>query len=178
MQLLGIDPVLKYIENMKPMCQLKMRETEEKTAILLASSTAHRLQTLAIINIDNIKISSFGLEIRIPDLIKTLKSGVMQPILMLPYFKEKPQLCVASMLLDYLKMTKDLREGHKKLFITTVRPYGPASVQTIAHWIKSLLGKAGVNIREFGAYSTRHVAVSAAFKKGVDIDTIRKIAGW
>ncbi|CAD6227236.1 GSCOCG00006047001-RA-CDS, partial [Cotesia congregata] len=45
-------------------------------------------------------------------------------------------------------------------------------------WIKGLLGKAGTDTKQFSAYSTRHAAVSSAHKVGVNIDTIRRTAGW
>lgn len=51
-------------------------------------------------------------------------------------------------------------------------------VQTIEHWIKSLLSKAGIDTEQFLTYSTRHAAVSAAFNKEVDIATIRRRADW
>lgn len=118
------------------------------------------------------------MEIQITDLIKTSKPGASPSILFLPFFKDKPGLCIASVILEYVQITSELRGKNKRLFLTTVRPYGPASTQTIGHWIKSLLQKAGININDFSAYSTRHATVSAAFRKGVDINIMRKTAGW
>ncbi|XP_029659376.1 uncharacterized protein LOC115233212, partial [Formica exsecta] len=66
-------PVLNYLENINPLNQFKAKEVAEKTATLLALATAHRLQTLALIKTDNILISSTGITIKIPDLIKTSK---------------------------------------------------------------------------------------------------------
>jgi hypothetical protein len=172
-------PVLNYMEKLPPMSQLKIKEMAEKVATLLALATAHRLQTLALINIDNISKSKSGISIKIPDLIKTSRPGSFQPELYLPFFETRPGLCVASCVLDYLEITKNLRDkNNKRLLILTVKPYGPASPQTIGHWIKSLLSKAGIDTDQFSAYSTRHAAVSAAFNKGVDIATIRRTAGW
>lgn len=174
-----ITPVLSYIENLPPLPQLRLKDAAEKLTTLLALSTAHRLQTLALINIDNISTSSSGITIKIPDLIKTSRPGSFQPNLQLPFFKTKPNLCVASSVLEYLKITKDLRnKSNKRLLISTIKPYGVVSPQTIGHWIKSLLTKAGIDTEQFSAYSTRHAAVSAAFNKGVDITTIRRTAGW
>lgn len=78
-----------------------------------------------------------------------------------------------------MKITKDLRsKENKKLLISTIKPYKDVSAQTIGHWIKSLLSKAGIDTKLFSAYSTRHAAVSAAFKNEVSIDIIRRTAGW
>ena len=40
------------------------------------------------------------------------------------------------------------------------------------------MSQSGVDVNVFSAYSTRHAATSAAKRKGVNIDIIRKTAGW
>lgn len=50
----NISPVLKYLEKLHPLSQLKAKEITEKTATLLALTSAHRLQTLALIHIEKI----------------------------------------------------------------------------------------------------------------------------
>ncbi|KYN13014.1 hypothetical protein ALC57_14789 [Trachymyrmex cornetzi] len=150
--------VLIYMENLPPMTHLKLKDATEKLATLLALVTAHRLQTLSVINITNISRSSEGITIKIPDLIKTSKPGSFQG------------LCVASCVLEYLEITEDLREeSNNRLLISSIKPFGSVSPQTIGHWIKSLLAKAGVDTDQFSAYSTRHAAVSPV---------IRRTAGW
>jgi len=57
-------PVLNYMEKLSRMSQLKMKEAVEKLVTLLALSTAHRPQALALINIKNIKKSSSGITIK------------------------------------------------------------------------------------------------------------------
>ncbi|XP_067204178.1 uncharacterized protein [Linepithema humile] len=173
-----ITPVLNYIEKLHPLKELNLREAGEKVVTLLALTTAQRLQTLSLIDIDNIVKSDTGLNIKITERIKTSRPGAFQPELILPFFKEEPGLCVASAILDYIDYTKKLRnKNNKRLFIATVKPFGAISSQTIGHWIKRLLGKAGVDTNQFTAYSTRHAAVSAAYKQGVDITAIRRSAG-
>lgn len=55
----------------------------------MALSIAHRLQTLALINIDNISKSSSGIMIKIPDLIKTSRPRPFQLDLYLPFFEKR-----------------------------------------------------------------------------------------
>lgn len=64
------------------------------------------------------------------------------------------------------------------LFVSTIRPQKPVTAQTLAHWVKSLLRKTGIDTTKFTAYSEKHAAVSKAVSKEVDIDTIRRTAGW
>lgn len=86
---------------------------------------------------------------------------------------------MASAVLDYLEYTKEQRTKETKyLFLATVKPFGTASHQTIGHWIKALLRKAGVDTEKFTAYSTRHPAASTAHKRGVVKSIIKSCARW
>ena len=66
--------------------------------MLLALSTGHRLQTFSLLKRSNIIKTRSGIAIKVPDLIKTSGPGKPQPLLELPYLKEKPNICVASTL--------------------------------------------------------------------------------
>ncbi|CAD6225121.1 GSCOCG00011809001-RA-CDS, partial [Cotesia congregata] len=173
------DPkiVLDFLEKWSPVESLNLSELTKKVATLLALGTGHRLQTLAAISLTNIKKSKTGLEIEIKDLIKTSKKGRKQPLLQLPTFKEKPQLCIVTHVLRYIEVTKKLRKDCKKLLITWKKPHKEASSQTISRWIKSVLSASGVS-EEFTGYSTRHASTSSAFRKGLDINVIKSTAGW
>lgn len=172
------EQVLTYIENIKDFNDLRLKEVSEIAVTLLALITAHRMQTIALINIKNITESATGLSIKISDLIKTSGPGKNQPVLTIPFFKERKNLCVASVILFYLKITENLRSNSNNLFVSTMKPHKPASAQTISHWIKSLLKKAGIDTNTFSAYSVKHAAVSKASEQGLDVDTIRRTAGW
>lgn len=175
------DPtiVLNYLDNFYPNENLTLQVLSEKLVGLLALITAHRVQTLASILIQNIRPTSFGVEILISDRIKTTNINVEQPVLVLPNFNQKPSLCAANTLRTYLSKTQVLRpSGNGKLFITYKKPHHPASAQTISRWIKSLLSKSGIDTSVFTAHSTRHAATSAASRRGVSLDIIRSTAGW
>ena len=44
--------------------------------------------------------------------------------------------------------------------------------------MKETLKKSGIDTNVFTAHSTRHASTSAANRNGIDINTIRKTAGW
>lgn len=116
--------VLKYIEKLHPLNSQRQKEAAEKVATLLILTTAHRLQTISVIDIKNIVIKPSGISIKIPDLIKTSKPGKNQPELILPFFKENPGICVASAVISYLEMTKKFRNNkNDHLFISSKKPY-------------------------------------------------------
>ena len=64
------------------------------------------------------------------------------------------------------------------MFVSYKKPYKAVGSQTLSNWVKSTLQLCGVNTNIFSAYSTRHAATYAAKRKGVNLDVIRKAAGW
>lgn len=133
------DPsiVLNYLENLPKNEELSLRLLSRKLATLLALISAHRLQTLARIRVKDIVVSSDGIQIAIADLIKTSSPRSMQPILHIPFFTEKPALCAASTLLQYIERTANLRSNEQDyLFLSTRKPFLTASTQTISKWIR------------------------------------------
>ena len=60
--------------------KLTLQELVSKLITLLALATGHRMQTFANIKIDNIEVKDKKIEIKIPDLIKTIEANRKQPI--------------------------------------------------------------------------------------------------
>lgn len=173
------DPsvVLNYIKELNNR-DLNLEFLTKKLCILLALTTAQRVQTLFNIEICNIRNNGTAIEIDISKRIKTSGKNKFQPTLVLPFFHHDINICPATTLLDYVDRTETLRGDTKHLFITYRKPYHKASTQTISRWLKSMLDKCGVDTEQFTAHSTRHAATSAAARKGVNIDRIRLAAGW
>lgn len=172
-----LDPVLSKLEEAYPLEKLTLVELTEKLVVLLALATAHRKQTLHAIQVSNIIPTREGYEIKIDAKIKTTRPGAFQPLLILPRFDNKPQLCVARTLERYLAFTEELRTDCEALFITTKKPFKRASKDTISRWIRFFLKKCGIE-DEFTPHSLRHAATSAASSKGVDTKIIKSLAGW
>lgn len=171
--------VLNYVSNWHPNLNLTIEKITKKLVILLALCTAHRVQTLSLIKLENITITDDGVKIFIADMIKTSAPGRDQPILFLPYFQENLKICPASVLKDYIFFTKKLRtENAGNLLLTIKKPHRVATPQSISRWIKTVLSESGVDTRTFSAHSTRHAATSAAHSAGLSLDVIRKTAGW
>lgn len=175
------DPkiVLNYLAAWFPNEEINLEKLTLKLVTLLALSTGHRPQTLSLIDTRNIYQTNANLlEIKIPDTVKTSGPGKKQPVLRLPFLSQDQTICVASVLTEYLKRTKELRGLNGKLLISFKKPHKAVGTQTISRWIKDVMFKSGVDINVFSAYSTRHAATSAAKRKGVSIDVIRRTAGW
>lgn len=174
------DPglVLTYFKELGKNDSLSLEKLSKKLATLLALVTGHRMQTLALIDIRNIKERQQHLEIKIPDTIKTSGVNKFQPVLSIPFFTEDNVICPATLIKYYLEKTKEIRKLENKLIISFRKPYGAVSTQTLSRWIKQVIGDSGVDVDHFSAYSTRHASTSAASRAGVTIDCILKTAGW
>jgi hypothetical protein len=175
------DPqvVLNHITTWYPNREISLEKLTKKLAILLAICTAHRVQTLSLIKLNNIKSSPNGIKIIIDDVIKTSGVGREQPILFLPYFEDNRNICPATVINDYLYVTSNFRtESSQNLLLTFKSPHKNASAQSISRWIKQVLGESGIDVAAFSAHSTRHAATSAAHRAGISLDAIRKAAGW
>lgn len=170
--------VLSFLSKLYPLDNISLLELTKKTVTLLALCTGQRAQTLSKIKIKNIVKNEDGLEIRIDELIKTSGPGRSQPLLVIPYFLDNESICVASAVLKYIEVTECVNAHRESLFIAIRKPYKAVSAQTISRWIKQTLGDSGIDTAIFTAHSTRHAATSRAFNVGVDLDTIRRSAGW
>lgn len=174
------DPqmVLSFLAGWFPVQSLSIKQLTYKTVTLMALCTAHRVQTLSKIKIDNISVFEDRLEIIILDIIKTSSLNAAQPKLILPFFTEQTNICVASTLLSYLQETANIRGSIKDLFITFKKPFHAATSQSISRWIKQTLLESGIDVKKFKAHSTRHAASSAAHRSGISLDSIKANAGW
>lgn len=172
----SLDPVLEKLELLSPLNDLDLPALTTKLAVLLALITAHRIQTIASIKRCNILKRGNNYEIEISDKIKTSRRGVSQPLLLLPKFLQNSKLCIVLTLEKYLEKTSDLIVNPNKLFITTVKPFKEASKDTVSRWIRSFLQSCVGN--DFTSHSLRHASTSTAFKKGVNLDIIKNLAGW
>lgn len=170
--------VLDYLRELPPNDTLSLEQLTYKLVTLLALITAHRVQTLSLIKVENIHKDPTGYQIWISDRIKTSATNKCQPVLYIPFFVDDSRVCAAKTLDAYLEKTKFLRPSSSHLFLTFKKPHKPASSQSLSRWIKTTLAKSGVNTQKFSAHSTRHSATSTARLKGVNIDLIRSTAGW
>ena len=171
-----VTPVIDKVSAWFPFESLNLQKLSEKLIILFALGTGHRMQTFSLIGIDFIQFSDKGAEIRVDVLIKTSKVGTCQPCLILPFFNDKPELCLARTLQYYLRVTEKQRNT-KKPFLETKKPHREVGSQTVSRWTRSVLSQCGIS-DEFTAHSVRHASTQTALTNGLDLASIRTTAGW
>ncbi|XP_046605016.1 uncharacterized protein LOC124297748 [Neodiprion virginianus] len=170
--------VLNYFKSLPKNENLSLKDLTMKLITLLALVTGHRMQTYSKINVENIQRVGNAFEIRIPDRIKTTGANRKQPLLIIPFYAEDEKLCSASALQNYLERTKTSRGSKIDLFLSFKKPFQAVSSQTLSRWVKLTLKNSGVNTDKFTAHSTRYASTSTAKRNNIDIETIRKTAGW
>nr|CAH7731118.1 unnamed protein product [Callosobruchus chinensis] len=148
------QPVLSFLKGLNPLDSLSLELLTKKLVMLLALSSGHKVQTLSKISLNNMIKFEDRIEIKISKRIKTSGKNKLQPILTLPFIKECPELCVASVLEFYVKKTKSYRCTNCYLILTHKKPIHKATTQTISRWPKDIiLKKSGINTEIFCGHS-------------------------
>ena len=110
--------------------------------------------------------------------MKTSKPGNTGVTVEFHAYPPDRRLCAYTYLLEYLRKTKICRGKETKLFVSYRKPHCKVSVDTIARWLKTVMHRAGVDVRQFKPHSTRTAAVSKANAANVPISEILLQAGW
>ena len=79
---------------------------------------------------------------------------------------------------EYIDRTKVLRGSHTQLFLTYLKPYNPASKDTISRWVELTMKLAGIDTNTFQAHSCRSASTTAAKTSGLTLEEILRSAGW
>ena len=97
-------------------------------------------------------------------------------------FPENDRLCVVKCLRQYETVTLQHRNKElgrpQPLFLSYIKPHGPITSQRLAHWLKEIMRKAGVDTSVFKAHSVRGASSTAASEKGVLIEDILRTVDW
>ena len=139
-------------------------------------ATLCRVSELASIATNSIAFSHDFVVFSLGKPTKTQRNSPLRSITVkrLPERAIDPVDCLHS----YLHATETKRSNEGRLFIGSVKPHKPVGPSTLGKWIKTQLGKAGVDTSLFSAHSTRGAAASKAAAAGVPIDSILKLANW
>jgi len=171
-----VSTVLHYLASLYPLNNISLKFLGYKLLMLLALTTGQRVQTLYLLDIRNIVYTENYIKLRIGDLLKQSKAGKHLQELYIEAYND-PSLCVVSTFNAYLQQTEEYRGSTTQLFISFQKPFKAVTKSTLSHWIKSVLGQAGIDLNSFRPHSTRSASTSAVVGR-VPIDTILRTAGW
>ena len=172
-----VGVVLNYLKTLSPVKRLSLKNLTLKITMLLALVTAQRVQTLQLLDLDLLQRGKcFCFSFREP--LKHSREGRPATTLkLLPYPPDR-RLCVLTVLNEYVSRTAGCRGRETALLVSFTKPHHKVSRDTIAHWLRTVMAKAGVDTTQFKAHSTRSAATSKAAAMHVPIDEILKVGGW
>ena len=151
----------------------------QKVATLLMILSGNRVNMLTSMKVTQMVITTEEVTFTFDVVLKHTREGSTGDIMTFRTYPEK-SLCPVQAIAEYMTIRGPLcADPH--LFITT-KPrngvYNAAHHDTLARWIKEVLGAAGVDTGRYGAHSCRAASTSAAALAGVSLSTIIKSASW
>lgn len=170
--------VLNYLRKLSPLKDLGLRDLTFKLTMLLALTSAQRIQTLHKLRFDNMTCKNGSVEFYVTDLLKQSRPGKVGLHLKFKAYAPEKRLCVYSVLKEYLTRTASIRGNEQQLLISYRKPHGKVSKDTVARWVKNTMRAAGVDVSVFKPHSTRAVSTSTAQNADVPIANILAAAGW
>ena len=117
----------------------------------------------------------------IPGLVKGSRPNKPHLDVCLPSIPEDPRLCIFTYCKEYIKRTQALRprsSSKDPLFLSYIKPHRPVKTCSIAQWVNRVLSLSGMDTSHFTANLTRSAATSSAYKSGVSMADIMRVADW
>ena len=156
------DTVLTYLQILPSNEDLSLRFLTQKLAILLAITAPKRSSELKLLDLRFMRILPEGAEFQLPGLTKTSSEVIS---VFFAKYSECEKLCVLRCLQCYIMRTDSFRPARdpniaNQLLLSYHRPHHPVQSCSIARWIKSILGSAGIDTAIFKSDSTRSASTS------------------
>ena len=171
-----VSQVIQWLDSQR---NESLLELSMKAVTLCALTRPCRSAELAAMDVDSIRFSPEGVRVLPIAPPKQARAGNAIKDYFFPQFEQNINICPVTTLRKYCDRSRPNRPtGVKHLFITTRKPFHPASSATIARWIKSTLSKAGIDTSIFCAHSTKSASTSAAADAGISIPEILAAADW
>lgn len=170
--------VLNHLRNLHPLRSLSLKQLSYKLVMLLALTTAQRLQTLYLMDLRDFHIEGTRAVFTIKSLVKQQKPGSKPLQCVLHSYPADSRLDVLKVLQHYIDLTKPVRGKETKLLISYVPPHKRVTTDTLARWLKDVMRQSGIDTEKYKAHSTRAASVSLAHLNRVPVTEILNVAGW
>ena len=187
-----LNTVLEYLKGppFEPMAKASLKNITLKTVMLIALASAHRCSEIHSLSFASMTISRAGATLSfVPGFrAKNETSSHLFPTLFLPSLSTESSVyedklwCPVRCLRYYTDRTSSMRGNNiiDQLFITHAEPHKPAAKSTIARWLVQIVvdSKAIVVDERVRAHSTRALATSWAYHRGLSVKEICEAVSW
>lgn len=173
-----VDTVLSLLKKWHPLETLTYKQLAYKALMLLALTTAQRLQTLHAFRVDMMTWTSDEVVLQVDIPLKHTREG--QPLDRFRVYKYKDRrLCPYRTLKAYRDLTEPLRKPEMNhLWLSLSDNKEEVETNTLARWLKDTMAEAGVDSKVFKAHSTRGASVSKADAMDLPTEVILKEGRW
>lgn len=173
----NVGQVLACLQSWGDNATLSLPLLSYKLVLLLALAKAPRARELQLLQSGPLQRRPDGVLLPLSAPTKTQQSGVLKSFFITSF--DESLLCPVSCLFVYLQRTSEYRDGEKTpLFLALHQPHRPVASSTISRWLKTALGKCGVDTTAFSGHSTRSASTSAAIAEGVSMEVVLAAADW
>lgn len=184
--IIDITPSLEFIISLGNNESMTFRNLSLKTVFLIALVTASRPSDLTKIDMSTAKITnvSYSFECIAPKESKIALAHApsttkrRSKTVFIGSYSDNPHLCPYSALKTLISRTSHLRTSNdrkRSIFLITKQPYTPASVDTVANWIKEVMKKSSQSLT---ARDVRSTSASLAQNSGADLATVLALGNW
>ena len=175
-----VNVALDYMRSLPGNQLLPLKVLTQKLVLLLALTAPKRSSELKLLDLRFMRILPEGVVFELPGMTKT--SSEIIPVFFAK-FDDCESICVLRCLQSYISRTNTFRPlvdpgTNQQLLISYHRPHKPVQSCTIARWIKSFLGSAGIDTSIFKGHSTRSASTSKARAGGISLEDVLKMADW
>ena len=175
-----VNVALDYMRSLPGNQVLPLKVLTQKLALLLALTAPKRSSELKLLDLRFMRILPEGVVFELPGMTKT--SSEIIPVFFAK-FDDCESICVLRCLQSYISRTNIFwplvdPATNQQLLISYHRPHKPVQSCTIARWIKSFLGSAGIDTSIFKGHSTRSASTSKARAGGISLEDVLKMADW
>ena len=175
----SVNRVLRHLESWEPNGQLSLVDLTLKTILLLALSTAKRIDSISkfVVTEGYLEISQSMAKLQPIGLEKNSRVDHLPPIVTITEFAQTKSICPVETLRAYVKRTEPIRQVSKakSLFITFKRPNNSASVQSLRRYLVAALEKCNAFSTPG---STRSASTSTARAMGASMTTVLEAGDW
>ena len=184
-----LNTVLEYLKGppFEPMVDATLKDVTLKTVFLVSLASGRRCSEIQALSLSALEFSrNRAVLLFRPDFrAKNESMSFEHAKIILPRIAchssvaEDRFWCPVRALEYYKRKTASIRGPNDQLFLTHNFPHGPASRQTLARWVASVITDAGAMPGyKPRAHSTRNVASSWAYHRGISVDDICKAVSW
>jgi len=184
--IIDISSSLTHIINLGDNETMSLRDLSMKTAFLIALVTASRPSDIFRMDLSTAVLSESSLSIdcvapkeyNIALAHSTATSKKRVKKVFIGSYSENPLLCPFSALQSLLSRTSHFRTSSnrkKSIFLISRQPYTPATIDTIANWIKTIVQISSSNS---SARDVRATSASLVQNAGADLSIVLALGNW